>query len=462
MPESATPQPHTPAAAAGVRFETPAALPLEACFDGGRVTSDGGLAWVQEADTAVGVCAAFGALVPEWRRGPVRHTLETLVRQRVFQIACGYADQNDAAALRSDPLLKLVCGRLPETGRDLASQPTFSRLENAVRPRDCYRLAEALLEVYLRERARLVPHRAAGPRRLLLDLDGTDDPTHGGQEGSAYHGYYAQHMYFPLLAFDGDTGQLVTAVLRPGNAHGSRGAVAVLKRLVPRVRARWPGVAIELRADSGFAVPALYDYCEAEGIAYTIGLIPNSRLEQLAAPLLAEAQRRQQERGAPKVRLAGATTYAAQSWSRARRVVYKAEALEKGPNTRFVVTTSTAPPLAVYDRYVDRGESENWIKDFKRACAGDRLSDHRFAANQFRLLLHAAAYWLLDTLRRWLVAAGAERLQLDTLRLRLLKIGGVVRQLLTRVRLHLASSHPGEALWHLLAARATRPVNNPG
>ena len=467
MPESATARPTTPTAATGatggVAFGGSAhrlPLPLEACFDGGRVTSDGGLAWVHEADTALGVCAAFGALVPEWRRGPVRHTRETLVRQRVFQIACGYADQNDAATLRTDPLLKLVCGRLPETGRDLASQPTFSRLENAVRPRDCYRLARALFEVYLRERTRLTP--TGRPRRVLLDLDGTDDPTHGDQQGSAYHGYYGQHMYFPLLVFDGDTNQLVTAVLRPGNAHGSHGVVAVLKRLVPRLRARWPGVAIELRADSGFAIPAFYDYCDAERIAYTIGLIPNPRLESIAAPLLAEAERHQRETGAAKVRLAGATRSAAGTWSRERRVVYKAEALAKGPNTRFVVTTSTAPPLAVYDRYVDRGESENWIKDFKRACAGDRLSDHRFIANQFRLLLHAAAYWLLDTLRRWLLRAGVERLQLDTLRLRLLKIGGVVREWLTCVRLHLATSHPGEPLWHLLATRPTRSVNNPG
>lgn len=467
MPESATPPPRTPAAAAPnatLCFRTSTALPLEVCFDGGRLTSDGGLAWLGEAEAALGLCAAFGALIPEWRRGPVRHALETLVRQRVCQIACGYADQNDADTLRSDPLLKLVCGRLPESGRELASQPTFSRLENAVRPRDCYRLAGALLEVYLRERERVGGRLAPGgwPRRILLDADGTDDPTHGDQEGAAYHGYYQQHMYFPLLIFDGDTGQLVTAVLRPGTAHGSHGVVSVLKRLVPRLRARWPGVRVELRADSGFAVPALYDYCDAEHIAYTVGLIPNPRLEHLAAPLLAEAQRHQAQTGAEKVRLVGATTYAADSWSRARRVVYKAEALAKGPNTRFVVTTSTAPPLAVYDRYVDRGASENYIKDFKRACSGDRLSDHRFVANQFRLLLHAAAYWLLDTLRRWLVAAGAERLQLDTLRLRLLKVGGVVREWVTRVRLHLASSHPGEPLWQLLANRPHRPVNNPG
>ena len=434
-----------------VRFAVPSPLPLEASFDGGRLTSDGGLPWVGEAEAVVGVCRALAAVVPEWRRGPVRHSLEALVRQRVFQIACGYEDQNDANTLRTDPLLKLVCGRLPETEADLASQPTFSRLENAVRATACYRLALALGTVYLQER-----ERRGVPARVLLDLDGTADPTHGEQEGTAYHGYFRQHMYHPLLIFDGDTDQLITAVLRPGNAHGARGAVAILKRLVRALRARWPGVAIELRADSGFAVPALYAWCDQEGIAYTIGLVPNPKLEALAAPLLAEAQA-QQTATATKVRLAGEARYQAKSWPHPRRVVYKAEALTEGPNTRFVVTTRADPPLALYDFYVARGEPENWIKDLKRACYADRLSDHRFVANQFRLFLHAAAYWLLDTLRRWLLAAGVERLQLDTLRLRLLKIGGRVRELLTRVRLHLASSHPSEPLWALLAARAARP-----
>jgi hypothetical protein len=431
-----------------LRFTTSTGLPLQAAFDAGRLTSDGGLLWVEAADRALGLCAALAGCIPEWRRRP-RHDLATLVRQRIFQITCGYADQNDADTLRADPLLKAVCGRLPESGADLASQPTFSRLENAVDRRACEALAEALVALYIRER-----QWRGAPRHLVLDLDGTDDPTYGDQEGSAYHGFYREHMYHPLLVFDGQTDQLLCAVLRPGNCHGSRFVVLVLRRLLQRLRAAWPEISIEIRADSGFAVPRLYAWCEAHGITYTIGLIPNRRLAVIAAPLLSQALAQSAAQGGTKVRLAAETTYQARTWPTSRRVIYKAEALAKGPNTRFVVTTRTEAPLPVYDWYVARGQPENYLKDLKNALQADRLSDHRFWANAFRLLLHAAAYWLLDTLRRWLCQAigDAARVQLDTLRLRLLKIGARVRELPTRIRLHLASSHPGEPLWHALAA----------
>jgi Transposase DDE domain group 1 len=439
-----------------IRFGTGVGLALEAAFDAGRLTSDGGLPWVSAADRALGLCEALAACIPEWRQRVVRHSLATLVRQRVYQIACGYEDQNDADTLRSDPLLKLVCGRLPVSGADLASQPTFSRLENAVDRHAVEALARALVDVYVRERG-----RRGVPRQILLDLDGTDDPAHGNQEGVAYHGYYRQHMYHPLLVFDGETGHLITAVLRPGNVHAGRFAVLVLRRLLRCFQAAWPGATLELRADSGFAAPRLYAWCEANAVTYTIGLIPNAVLEPLAAPLLEDARAQSAERGGVKVRLAGAGRYQAKSWPHPRRVVFKAEVLAKGPNTRFVVTTRDNDPLATYDFYVDRGGAENWIKDFKNALAGDRLSDHRFWANAFRLLLHAAAFWLLDTLRRWLAdwftATNAAAFQLDTLRLRLLKIGGRVRELADRVRLSLASSHPGEPLWLALAQRLTPP-----
>ena len=428
-----------------MRFETETALALEAAFDGGRITSDGGLIWLAQADSELGLCEAISEHVPEWRKRKGRHSLSSLVRQRVFQIACGYEDQNDSNSLREDPLLKLVCGSLPESGADLASQPTFSRLENAVDARCCHRMSQALFELYLRERG-----KDGTPEKVLLDFDATDDPTHGDQEGSYYHGYYEQHIYHPLLVFDGESGHLISALLRAGNTHASNSAVAVLKRIVGGLREKWPEVAIEIRADAGFAVPALYDFCEAESITYTVGLITNPRLEEVAEDLLAEAKESHETQG-EKARLFSEGLYRAQSWERERRVIYKAEAMERGTNTRFVVTTRTEEPEKLYQWYVGRGESENWIKGFKLHLKADRLSCHRFIANQFRLLLHAAAYWLLDTLRRKLVASGARRVQLDTLRLTLIKIGGRVRELLTKVRLHLASGHPGERSWHVLS-----------
>lgn len=431
-----------------MRFET-TPLALEAAFDGGKLTSDGGLIWLAEADEELGLCEKIASHVPEWRKGPsIRHSLVRLIRQRVLQIACGYEDQNDSDTLRSDPLLKLVCGSLPETDGDLASQPTISRLENAPDARACLRMAEALGELYVRERSK----DGAPPERILLDFDATDDPTHGEQEGAYYHGYYQERILHPLLVFDGDTGQLITALLRYGNTHASRGTLSILRRIVKRLREAWgEGLHIEIRADAGFAVPEIYNYCEQEGIDYTIGLISNPRLEALAEDLLGRAKQESEERAGEKVRLVSSTSYRALSWEHARRVIYKAEVLEKGTNMRFVVTSRSDPePQELYDWYIRRGEAEGWIKDFKRALKADRLSCHRFWANQFRLILHAAAYWLLDALRRKLVEVGVRRMQLDTLRLSLIKIGGRVRQLLTKVRLHLASGHPGQHLWNAL------------
>jgi Transposase DDE domain group 1 len=304
--------------------------------------------------------------------------------------------------------------------------------------RCCQRMSQALFELYLSERG-----KEGTPEKVLLDLDATDDPTHGEQEGSYYHGYYRQHIYHPLLVFDGESGHLIGALLRAGNTHASNSAVAVLKRIVGGLRDKWPKVEIEVRADAGFAVPALYDYCEAEGITYTVALITNPRLEEIAEDLLAEAKEHHETEG-EKARLFSEGLYKAGSWEKKRRVVYKAEAMEKGTNTRFIVSTKTEEPKTLYQWYARRGESENWIK-------ADRLSCHRFIANQFRLLLHAAAYWLLDILRRKLVASGSHRMQLDTLRVHLIKIGGRVRELFTKVRLHLASGHPGERLWHALS-----------
>jgi hypothetical protein len=233
-----------------------------------------------------------------------------------------------------------VCGSLPESAQKLASQPTISRFENAVSARGCYLMAEALFELYLRERA-----KNGAPKKILLDLDATDDPTHGDQEGAYYHGYYQEHILHPLLVFDGNTGQLITAVLRAGNTHASRGALAVLKRIVRKLREAWgQGLHIEIRADAGFAVPEIYAYCEKESIGYTIGLISNPRLEELAQDLLERAKRESEEREGEKVRLVSSGSYRALSWEHSRKVVYKAEVLEKGQTTRFLVTRRSDEP----------------------------------------------------------------------------------------------------------------------
>ncbi|MDQ2742324.1 MAG: IS1380 family transposase [Chloroflexota bacterium] len=364
----------------------PAPVPLTACFDGPQLTSDGGLVWLAEADAALGLTPRLAETIPEWRTGFIQHSRLELLRQRLYQIACGYEDQDDADTLRHDPLFKLACGRLPEEP-PLASQPTLSRFENAIGGRTCRRLADALLALYLDERG-----RNGRPTRILIDADSTDDPTYGDQEGSAYHGYYQQHMYHPLLLWDGDTDQPIAAVLRPGTCHASRGILGILRRVVTAIRGRWPNVPIELRADSGFGVPRLYQFCEREHLAYTIAIGRNDRLAALAADRLAEAKEQYRTTG-EKARLFGEISYAAGSWETERRVIYKAEWLRKGANTRFVVTTRDDAPQALYDWYCQRGGGpELWIKDLKQGCFADRLSDHTFHANQFRLLLHVAVY----------------------------------------------------------------------
>jgi hypothetical protein len=452
----------------------PSVPSIEVRFDAPSVTSDGGLPWVRRADDAVGVCLAMSTCIADSRRPETtRHSVLDLLRQRIYQIVCGYEDQDDADLLREDPLFELVCDRDPALGAEraaLASQPTLSRLETGVRRRECYALSLALVDLYIQERTRAAP--SGQVKRVRLDFDSTADPVHGSQEGEAYNGHYREHIYHPLLCYDADTGDLITAILRPGSVGAKRGALAVLKRLVTRLRLAWSGVQIELRADGGFACPELYDYCEDQRIPYSIGLGTNKRLDKLAAPLLVEAAgayttlvERLEREGKPdealraKVRLIRETRYKARRWKRERRVVIKVEVLPEGLNVRFAVTSyRELKPEAVYDDYVDRGQAELYIKDFKRALKADRLSCHRFLANQFRLLLHAAAYAIFQRLRRWLKGTALARVQMDTLRLRLLKIGGSVEHRGSRVILHLSDSYPWQAVWTHLAQTAQQTL----
>jgi hypothetical protein len=389
------------------------------------------------------------------QQGKVRQSKHDLVRQRVYQIAAGYEDCNDADTLAADPVLKVACGRNPETGHDLASQPTLSRFENAVSPTELYRMAEVFLDLFVES------HRQP-PREIILDLDATVDETHGQQQLTFFHGYYGTYCYLPMLVFaqaDGEPHQLLAAVLRPGKVHAGHGSVGFLERVVARLREAWPEVRIVVRGDSGEALPEIYEWCEGESVDYVIGLARNSRLERLAEPFL-EAAREEFRETEEKVRHCHDLSYAADSWKdeegqpKERRVVVKAEVSAKGDNPRFVVTSRgdlTAEEL--YDFYADRGDVENRIKELKNDLHADRTSCHRFVANQFRLLLHAAAYLLMTMLRGMLGGTELASAQAGTLRLRLLKVGVRVEQTARRVWLHLASSYPWAELWNLLARR---------
>jgi hypothetical protein len=435
-----------------IPFEFNQKKQITARFDGGLQSTDGGLLWVRQVDGELGLTARLAGCIRESRDARyVRQPLRDLFRQRVYQIIAGYEDQNDSDHLRKDPILKTCCDRAPETGEDLGSQPTMSRLENSITARDCYRLSEALLAEYLRE-------GKSKPDRIILDVDATDDPTHGQQELSFYHGFYEQHMYHPLLIYDGQRGDLLVAALRPGNTHAARGIVAILRRVVQRIRQRWPEVRIIIRADAGFAVPELYEFCEEEGLEYVIGLVTNARLQVLVEDLMAEARRKYKETE-QKVRLIGEASYQARSWAIARRVVLKAEAMPEGTNRRFVVTNMQNSPEELYNFYAQRGDAENRIKDLKNALSADRLSCHRFVANQFRLLTHATAYTLALALRRKLKGTQLGKAQFDTLRLRLLKVGARVKETARRVWVHLASAYPWQDLWFYLAGSRASPAS---
>lgn len=445
----------------------------------GRLSSDAGLLIVREFDERIGLTQQFAAALTDRRRQP-SHSLLAMVRQRVYGILAGYEDQNDHDTLRYDPVFQLVCDRLPDDETQLASQPTLSRFENAVSVKALFRLRELLVDQFLEA-------FDAPPTRLTFDLDGFDDPAHGQQQLTLFHGYYGQNQYFPLIITNADTGLVVMVALRHGTAPAALGADEDLEYLVTRLREKWPDVDIEVRADSGFGVPRMYEVCERLGIWYTFGIGMNSRLKQASDGLLAEAVERYEQTAEPQ-RLFTALSYQAQTWDRARSVVIKAECHVAGTNRRAVVTNRAGAlivPQGVYDDYIERGESENRNKELKIDLCGDRLSDHRFMANLFRLDLHALALNLLIRLRSELPdppdadasprerrprpapvpdaeaphpPTGAElrRAQPATWRLRLIKVAAEVLVSARRVLVRLSSAWPSLPTWRLVLQRVQR------
>lgn len=425
--------------------------PLVVSCDAPNISSDAGVLLLRQLDDRMGLTRRFAALLEDHRRRDrKRHDRQEQLRQRVYQIVLGYEDCNDANLLRLDPMMQHGCG---SGDQPLSSQATLSRWENSITGRELNLLWREFELHYVDE---LDPATAF----VVLDIDGTDDPTHGSQQLSMFHGFYDQHMFHPLVIFDGESGQLISALLRAGNAHASRGAATMLKRIIRAIRQRCPNAAIVVRGDSAFAMPGLMDCLEQLSdelgdVDYVLGLAQNSRLLELAAPLIAEAAEEFATTQRFVRRFAWLRYSTLKTWSRVRDVVLKVEYGERGANPRFVVTTLTGfDPGLIYDRaFCPRGQSENYIKDFKNAIAADRLSCHRFAANVFRLFLHAVAYRLMHALRNTAgtVEPSLRRVQMDTLRLRLLKVAALVVRSVRRVVVRLPRAFPLAAVFTTVA-----------
>jgi Transposase DDE domain group 1 len=369
------------------------------------LSSDAGLLPLRQFDEWIALTQAFADALDDPRDPELtEHTFLEMVRSRVYGILADYEDQNDHDTLRTDPVFKLIAGRSPDDA-DLASQPTLSRFENAISIRSLKRLRDVFIDQF-------IASFDTPPRRLNLDLDAIDDPAHGHQQLTFWHGYYDQNQYLPLAITCADNDQFVMLALRPGNVPAALGADDDLEYLVNRLRQTWPDLVIVVRGDAGFGVPWMYDVCERLRLLYTLGLSSNAVLQRNSEPLLAQAvqsweqeQQAARREGRPPVpqRLFEGFWYQAASWPQPRWVIAKAEAHAQGTNRRFIVTNRPGASLlaeATYDEYVQRGESENRNKEFKCDLAMDRLSDHRFVANYFRLYLHAVAMNLLVRFRR--------------------------------------------------------------
>jgi Transposase DDE domain group 1 len=437
-------------------------------FDGGRIVSDAGLLAMRQLDKELGVLAELARRLPDPRAQKyVTHTGERLLTQQVYQILAGYPDCNDAQQLREDPLFQTLADLAPDGDQALASGSTLARFQQAYTRRDAelppeerpvLREVDAALTQRLKILNDYLPElfirtRRTPPAFIIIDLDPTDDPTHGQQILTGFHGYFEQHQYFPLLAFDGTTGFPLAAWLRPGTVHASCGAVDTLQVLVAHFRKAWPHVLILVRGDTGLAVPALYEYCEAEGLLYAFGYGSNDILKARTEPLLADLEEYYHWYGRrdPEVqRFSVFEDYQAETWSRPRRIVAKIEINRLGTNRRFVVTNLSGDPRGIYRGfYVQRGAvPERPIGEMKNGLHADRLCFHRFRANALKLLEHTLAYALV-VLHREATAALPEvaKAEVSTLRQRLWKVGAVVTTSVRRIWFHFSETWPFQQTW---------------
>lgn len=440
-----------------VLFEGVFEKPLQVVFDAEATSSDGGAVLLAAVDRRSRVTHSIASALHDARQvTKVRHSIEDLVRQRVFGIALGLVDCNDAERIAGDPVMKAVCGRDPIGGADLASQPTLSRFENAPTAKELVamqrRFEDSRLDVLCRH------HR--GNRTVTIDVDATDDPTYGDQQGSLFSGFYGSWCYLPLVAFvafEGDPEQyVVSARLRPGNAKSPRGAMPMVRRIVAGLRRRMKGVRIVVRLDAGFASPTVFQALERMGVGYLVGMPGNEVLHREAQPWMARSRAGAIATGASSQHF-GDFRYAAGVWPRERRVVVKAEVVVEGDkpmrdNARFVVTNLRRGPEDTYRIYCGRGDSENRLKELLLDLEMDRTSCTRFLANQLRVLFTLAAYALYQDLRWGLRDSEGARLSVANLRLRLVKVAARVTQSVRRVVLHLPVEHG----WRDLFRRAAR------
>lgn len=421
---------------------------VTARFDGGDITSNSGVLLLQQADRRLGLISNIAsAIVDKRQRSKISFDLVTLLRERIFAIAVGSEDANDLDTLRCDPALKLACGRAPSEA-DLAGQPTFSRLENGVCVRDMLRVGKAIA-------GQVVAQLPASTRRVILDVDAMEDPCHGQQEFEGFNAYYDSHCYLPLLLYVTDeTGRqyLLSVVLRPGKCAPTAGVIGLVRQAVHLLRGRFGDIEIVLRADSGFGCNKVLRFCRNLGLRFLLGLPTNRRVRTLATSILMDACIKYSQLKympkAPICREFGTIDYKAGTWSHKETVVVKAEVTQAELNPRYVVTDlPCSDPEAIYALYCERGDRENRIKEFKLDMFGGRTSCHRFLANQFRVLLHAAAMVLMEVVQRAVGGTGLAKAQAGTLRLKLLKVGARIVETCRRVWVHMSSSYPHKGIW---------------
>jgi hypothetical protein len=429
---------------------------VTAAFDGGQVSSDGGVFLLAAADKRLGLIDALAGLFPDARDpAQITHSMADILRGRIFAIACGYPDGNDLNDLRGDPAFKMACGRLPESGDDLASQPTISRLENAPDLHTLIRMLRGMVDFWCESHPN-------PPKGIVLDIDDTAVTVHGHQQMSLFNAHYDERCFLPIHVYDAETGHCVVTILREGKTPDGKEVRGHIRRLVRRIRMHWPTTIITIRGDSHYGRKEAMDWCDDNGVKYIFGLGPNKILAKKVFAKLHGVCVRRAVGQLDKVRGFTTTHYAAKSWSRPRRVLARLEATKKGADVRYIVTNLTkGTAQRLYENvYCARGQAENLIKRHKSQLASDRTSCRSPLANQMRLILHTAAYWLMRTIRDAIprsepLASG----DFSTIRLRFLKIAVRVRETGTRIKLAFAANCPNAELFRdLICSLIPRPT----